>query len=592
MKLRIQIRIGSKPAVPEEPPFFTTLVAPKRPSAWTFACSVAAHAVLISGMTAASKYWPQSDEIIDYSHYKIETIHLRLDDPIYFTASAAPVRPAPPKPAPAPRQGAEGRPESGDTAAPAPQAPVVPHRLELPVPHETARNAPVILQPDFNPRLTPPSTALPPLAFWARAMDAPKPPPREFVNPGRVEAPAPPPKLAAPPVLAVPNREPVVADVNISLPQAPPPPNASLPVQNSATIPVRLRDATETQAASFERQQGQAVNVLAISGERSDARQVNIPKGLQNIPRSATAEGPSGAAAEVRSGAGASDSQGTAASGAGNANQHAGNGPGNDQRAGAGSSGQSANSTSSSSGAGSAAGRPGGGTTASASGEKPNTPNSGNGAANVNNNNGGNGTRPNSSAAPPSTTAPAASPGAPNPVPEPVRADAHPPTNPSRDVTRIQHPTNGSFDVVIMQSATRDDLPDLGGMLSGNPVYTVYLRVGDRKEWLLEYCVPTGQTSQPNPYEIKVDDAGSITPPYPINTSIPNGILAASIPKHIVLRGTLTATGSIKGVKGTDGGNPIMPELVALLSEWRFRPALKDKKPIDVEILLVIPARV
>src|SRR5207248_11550049 len=58
------------------------------------------------------------------------------------------------------------------------------------------------------------------------------------------------------------------------------------------------------------------------------------------------------------------------------------------------------------------------------------------------------------------------------------------------EVTRIEHPSNGNFDVVIMQSGPRADLPDLGGMLTGNPVYTVYLRVGDQKEWLLEYCVP------------------------------------------------------------------------------------------------------
>jgi len=44
--------------------------------------------------------------------------------------------------------------------------------------------------------------------------------------------------------------------------------------------------------------------------------------------------------------------------------------------------------------------------------------------------------------------------------------------------------------VVILQSVSRDDLPDVGGALSGNPVYTVYLKVGDEREWLLEYCIP------------------------------------------------------------------------------------------------------
>src|SRR5207244_2170300 len=82
---------------------------------------------------------------------------------------------------------------------------------------------------------------------------------------------------------------------------------------------------------------------------------------------------------------------------------------------------------------------------------------------------------------------------------------------PRPDVTRIQHPTNGSFDVVIKQSATRDDLPDVGGLLTGTPVYTVYLHVGDHKEWLLEYCVPVTQVAQTNPYEINVEDATPLT---------------------------------------------------------------------------------
>src|ERR1017187_7933662 len=52
---------------------------------------------------------------------------------------------------------------------------------------------------------------------------------------------------------------------------------------------------------------------------------------------------------------------------------------------------------------------------------------------------------------------------------------------------------SGNFDVVILQSVARDDMPDVGGNLSGNPVYTVYLKVGDEREWLLEYCIPIWQ---------------------------------------------------------------------------------------------------
>jgi len=158
-------------------------------------------------------------------------------------------------------------------------------------------------------------------------------------------------------------------------------------------------------------------------------------------------------------------------------------------------------------------------------------------------------------------------------------------------VTRINHPIGGNFDVVIMQSATRDELPDLGVILSGNPIYTVYLKVGDRKEWLLEYCIPVKESAQNNSYQITVEDPGVITPPYPIATAVPNSLLGQQITKNIVLHGLLTAAGDLRVSKSSETGNPFVAQLLALLGEWRFRPALRNKKAIDVEVLLVIPPR-
>ena len=159
------------------------------------------------------------------------------------------------------------------------------------------------------------------------------------------------------------------------------------------------------------------------------------------------------------------------------------------------------------------------------------------------------------------------------------------------ELIRIQHPANGNFDVVITQSLVRDDLPDLSRMLSGSPVYTVYLSVGDLKDWLLEYCLPARENRQVSPYQIDVDDAGSVTPPYPIATVIPDSIRAQQTAKPIVLRGLLTAAGNVQVASLPDTGNSLMYQLVALVSQWQFRPALRNNKPIDVEVLLVIPPR-
>jgi hypothetical protein len=156
--------------------------------------------------------------------------------------------------------------------------------------------------------------------------------------------------------------------------------------------------------------------------------------------------------------------------------------------------------------------------------------------------------------------------------------------------TRIEHPANGVFNIVVTQSVP-EDLADAEGLLTGSPVHTVYLRVGDRKEWLLKYCVPAGERPQSSPYQVFMGDATPLTPPYPISTIIPNSILAQPIPKQIVLHGLLTSGGHLRNVKAAAMDHPAAAQILPLLNEWQFRPALRTKRPIDIEILLVIPAR-
>jgi hypothetical protein len=461
-----------------------------------------------------------------------------------------------------------------------------------------AKDAPVILQPDFHPQLVPPPANLPPLAFWARQnLDHPKPPPRKFVTPGRAEAPSAPPKLAAPPVIDVPNRELTASDINISLPasQAPAP---RLPVPNSATMPVRLNDAHESQAATFDRLSGQAANVLALAKERQDVKDVEIPRGLQNIPKTQPGD---------------RDTAGTAADGAATpATRTVTPGPNaNKPGSGAGSPSPKSNTAANTPGApgqnqksaqanpahrSDQAGQSSQSTTAAAPAapsparQDPNAAASGRNAVATTR-----ATETAASSTPPARTAASSGSSAnadASPASAPPEGANAPRRSPPRpDVTRIDHPSNGSFDVVVMQSAARDDLPDVGGILTGTPVYTVYLPVGDRREWLLEYCVPGGDVAQANPYQINIDDASPVTPPYPVSTSIPTSFLGQPIPKQIVLHGFLTAAGILRNVKAPDANNVLAGQILALLSEWQFRPALRNKKPIDIEILLVIPPR-
>jgi len=481
-------------------------------------------------ITTASRYMAEysQDEQLDWSHYRLEIIQLHIGEPLFYPATAAE------KSASAPPSQGELPPEGRSRAGLHKNA--APRSLELPTPPAAAKNMAVILQPDFEP-LPASQVVLPPLAFWARqGADLPKPPPlKQVVVPGRTEASSATPKLGAAPVLAVPNREQAVANLNASLPQTPSQTAAALPVANSATIPVRVRSATEVQAATFEISAGDAANVLAMATDWRQLKDVQIPRGLQNIPQS---DGNTG--------------------GDDLSNAPINDGVSNRRNAG---SGSPARDTSNRAGAANPSGR-----SAPAKPNRGTDPGQGNPGGN--------------SMAGDATIATGS-----RPLENTVNSA------PRLEVTRIAHPANGSFDVVIVQSSTGDDSPDIAGILSGNPVYSVYLSVGDRKEWLLEYCGPAPERSQSNPYQINIEDAAPLTPPYPISTTIPATILGQPIPKHILVHGVLTADGVLRNMKALDTNSPLVFQILALLSDWQFRPALRSKKPVDLEILLVIPSR-
>ena len=487
--MRFRIIVERDPAPPvEELELFKSVMTRRRPKFRAFLGSLAVHVAMLALIVAVSRYlsWYHEDDV-DWSRFHAEPLRLHLAEPIFFNAGAAGV------------PGVGRHPDrAGKSAIEAKLHSAVPEGVQLPSVRSSVRDSsPIILQPDPEPRAPKPPAALPSLAFWARqAPDLPRPRPREVVSPGRTESPSPAPKPVGPPVLAVPNREAAVADVNIAMPQKPAQAPPVLPVPNTATVPVRIRAATDPRTASFEAFSGQPVNILALAAERAGARNVEIPRGFQNIPSGAAAGDGASTGSERDS------SPGLAAGGA---------------RQGA-------------------------------------TQQSG-----------------------------ASVPSVPATMSTPVAA--------APELIRIQHPANGNFDVVITQSLVRDDLPDLSRMLSGSPVYTVYLSVGDLKDWLLEYCLPARENRQVSPYQIDVEDAGSVTPPYPIATVIPDSIRAQQTAKPIVLRGLLTAAGNVQVASLPDTGNSLMYQLVALVSQWQFRPALRNNKPIDVEVLLVIPPR-
>jgi len=61
--------------------------------------------------------------------------------------------------------------------------------------------------------------------------------------------------------------------------------------------------------------------------------------------------------------------------------------------------------------------------------------------------------------------------------------------------------------------------------------------------------------------------------------------------KNIVLRGTLREDGTVADLQIYQGVLPVMDEAARLaMSQWKFKPVMRNGKPISVEILVGIPA--
>ena len=154
---------------------------------------------------------------------------------------------------------------------------------------------------------------------------------------------------------------------------------------------------------------------------------------------------------------------------------------------------------------------------------------------------------------------------------------------PPAGATRIVRPRDGKYSVVVLGSSTA--YPDAEGVLSGKLVYTVYIRAGGRKEWILQYCLPKA-------VEQAVKLRGSAVPleaPYPFLIYHPS-LTLQSDPEYVMVHGFITAAGKFEHLTALgeiDAASTTI--LVDSLQHWEFRPASRDGEPSAVEILLIIP---
>ncbi|MFB3778286.1 MAG: hypothetical protein ACE141_11765 [Bryobacteraceae bacterium] len=156
---------------------------------------------------------------------------------------------------------------------------------------------------------------------------------------------------------------------------------------------------------------------------------------------------------------------------------------------------------------------------------------------------------------------------------------------------KIEHPANAVFDVVVMQSAADPSFSESAGVLSGQPVYTVYLQVGAPKAWLLQYCIPKEAAVAPRIVggAVNIGAPSALKAPFPLVTLLPP---VTMLPRtgYILVHGSVDTQGQFRDLNVIRAPNAKMKDLIkAELAKWHFRPAVRDGAPVVVEILLAIP---
>lgn len=153
------------------------------------------------------------------------------------------------------------------------------------------------------------------------------------------------------------------------------------------------------------------------------------------------------------------------------------------------------------------------------------------------------------------------------------------------------HPETGTFDIVIEQSSGEAGIPGAANLLHGAPIYTVYLQVGDWKEWVLEYCAADAAPSRAA--ETGVVQLGSpvrIESPYPLVTVRPQ-VRQAPGKRYFLLHGMINADGKPVDFRPVHSVDPVFSEAaLSAVRQWKFRPAKRDGAALEVEAVIAIPA--
>lgn len=147
-------------------------------------------------------------------------------------------------------------------------------------------------------------------------------------------------------------------------------------------------------------------------------------------------------------------------------------------------------------------------------------------------------------------------------------------------LARIQLPRGSRPPVSLLGESWAGQYPEIANQVPARVVSTIYLPMGLKKSWFLEYwALQPGQRG----------GIGRLDAPWPYMMLRPKLEFSPG-EKVILVRGVLTTEGELQGL------SLLLPphwsqkdRLFEALAQWKFGPASRNGQPLPVEVLLVIP---
>ncbi len=151
-------------------------------------------------------------------------------------------------------------------------------------------------------------------------------------------------------------------------------------------------------------------------------------------------------------------------------------------------------------------------------------------------------------------------------------------------VAKYVLPKEGQFGVVVVGSSLEETYPEAAELWGGRLAYTVYLHVGLRKSWILQYALPADAVVSSG------GNAARIAAPWPYTIVRPNLAPGAITADAIMIHGFIDKAGKFASLAVAF---PVQFQQAAFvlssLRQWEFRPASQAGQPTVVEVLLIIP---